>query len=147
MTRPMADWPQSGFGERLKALREARGLSQQALAGAVPCSIFTVSKLERGAQEPSWPLVIGLAKALGVEIAAFLPVPSVESPADKPKAGPGRPRKAQGVASEMDAFEESQECLEETPGAASPPGQSQVEPEPSARKQITPVKGRKRKGG
>jgi transcriptional regulator with XRE-family HTH domain len=64
-------WPESGFGRRLKATREAKGLSQAQLAEAAGCHTFTISKLERGEQEPAWPLVLALAKALGVDCKAF----------------------------------------------------------------------------
>jgi transcriptional regulator with XRE-family HTH domain len=85
------DFPETGFGGRLKALREAAGLSQEQLAHRAGCSTFTVSRLERGTQDPAWPLVVALAKALGVTPNDFLPpappAPTTASPAeDKPKA-------------------------------------------------------------
>ncbi len=64
-------WPASGFGERLRTLREARGMSQFQLAIAAGCRVETVSRLERGEQEPAWPLVRALASALGVSCSAF----------------------------------------------------------------------------
>jgi transcriptional regulator with XRE-family HTH domain len=64
-------WPPTGFGARLRELREAKGLSQQKLADEAGCHRFTVAKLERGEQEPAWPLVLALAKALGVDCLAF----------------------------------------------------------------------------
>jgi transcriptional regulator with XRE-family HTH domain len=81
-------WPPTGFGERLRAIRNAAGLSQKALAERARCNLFTVAKLERGAQEPAWPLVLALAEALGVNCLAFL-----QEPADRPAAQRGRPRK------------------------------------------------------
>lgn len=64
-------WPPTGFGARLRELREAKGLSQQKLADEAGCHRFTVAKLERGEQEPAWPLVLALSKALGVDCLAF----------------------------------------------------------------------------
>jgi DNA-binding XRE family transcriptional regulator len=64
-------WPSTGFGGRLRKLREEAGLSQQQLADLAACNRFTVAKLERGTQEPAWPLVLALAKALGVTCEAF----------------------------------------------------------------------------
>jgi DNA-binding XRE family transcriptional regulator len=96
MTRRMGDQAPSGFGPRLKQLREEAGLSQQDLAVKTPCSVFTVSKLERGTQEPAWPLVIAFCKALGVSCEAFQQAEGAAEPAAE-KAGPGRPRKAEGA--------------------------------------------------
>ena len=64
-------WEPTGFAARLKALREAAGLSQPELAEKAGCHKITVSKLERGEQEPAWPLVLSLCKALGVTCEAF----------------------------------------------------------------------------
>jgi transcriptional regulator with XRE-family HTH domain len=55
----------------LKRLREARGLTQQELGWQSGCHAMTIAKLERGVQEPAWPLVLALAKALGVSCEAF----------------------------------------------------------------------------
>jgi DNA-binding XRE family transcriptional regulator len=86
-------WPATGFGGRLRTLREAAGLTQQQLADAAECNRFTVAKLERGQQEPAWPLVLALCKALGVPCTEFTAV-KVEAPVDtlppaepKPKGG------------------------------------------------------------
>jgi transcriptional regulator with XRE-family HTH domain len=84
-------WPPTGFGGRLRALRERAGLTQRELADKAGCNPFTVAKLEGGFQEPAWPLVLALARALGVSCAAF----DGEAPGGPPKARPrGRPRKA-----------------------------------------------------
>src|ERR1700677_2145088 len=80
MTRAMGDWPPTGFGSSLKRLREAAGMSQQQLAVKTPCSVFTVSKLERGAQEPAWPLVLAFCRALGVTSEAFQPADDTTAP-------------------------------------------------------------------
>jgi transcriptional regulator with XRE-family HTH domain len=59
------------FGEKLKAAREAARLTQDQLAERAGIYIHVVSKLERGAREPTWPTALKLAKALGVSVAAF----------------------------------------------------------------------------
>jgi len=64
-------WPPTGFGARLRDLRTEAGLSQRELAKQAGCNVFTVAKLERGIQEPAWPLVLALAKALGVSTDEF----------------------------------------------------------------------------
>lgn len=65
----------TGFGGRLRALRLARGLSQEALAEKCgkPMRYQHVAKLERGESVPKWPTVVKLAKALGVDPGEFLP--------------------------------------------------------------------------
>jgi transcriptional regulator with XRE-family HTH domain len=86
-------WPPSGFGGRLKAVREGAGLSQSQLAGRAGCNLFTISKIERGLHEPAWPLVQALARALSVTCAAF-EVPEGEAVAPPEPQSRGRPRKA-----------------------------------------------------
>jgi transcriptional regulator with XRE-family HTH domain len=90
-------WPPSGFGGRLRTLREGAGLSQQGLAESAGCHWMTVAKLERGAQEPAWPLVLALAKALGVSCEAFQNgEPAEPRPRGRPpKAAPGVPPAAE----------------------------------------------------
>jgi transcriptional regulator with XRE-family HTH domain len=90
MTR-QGGWPATGFAGRLRAVREQAGLSQRQLADRAGCNVFTLSKLERGTQEPAWPLVLALARALGVDCTAFQP--TGEEPAEKPARPRGRPRK------------------------------------------------------
>jgi transcriptional regulator with XRE-family HTH domain len=60
------------FGERLKVLRQDAGLTQEGLARAASLSTSTVSKLEQRALDPSWSTVLQLAKALSVEVSAFV---------------------------------------------------------------------------
>ena len=53
------------FGQRLKRLREAAGLTQQQLGDLAGMNQFGVSKLERDVFVPSWTVVKTLARALG----------------------------------------------------------------------------------
>src|SRR5262245_23846559 len=109
-------WPPTGFGSRLRGLREQAGLSQRELADKAGCNQFTVAKLERGAQEPAWPLVLALARALGTGCEAF----DGEAPVSPPEVRPrGRPPKA-------------------TPGTA-PAEDSQAEPRKPHRQQEPPA--------
>jgi transcriptional regulator with XRE-family HTH domain len=79
-------WAPSGFGAALKRLRVAAGLTQGELAERAKCHRFTVAKLEQDRQEPAWPLVLALARALGVGAGAFDPaVPAPENTARKRK--------------------------------------------------------------
>jgi transcriptional regulator with XRE-family HTH domain len=59
------------FGERLRQLRDAAGLTQEGLARRIDMSTATVYKLERREIDPAWSTVVRLAKALGVSVAAF----------------------------------------------------------------------------
>src|SRR5260370_26026160 len=84
----------ANVGGRWKDLRELKGWSQRQLADAAGMSAPGIADLEQGRREPAWRTVLALAEALGVDCTAFA-VP----PADRPKTGRGRPRKALGVAS------------------------------------------------
>lgn len=59
------------FSGRLRALREAAGLTQQGLATKAGMSVSAVSKLEHAGIDPSWSTVVRLGKALGVSVSAF----------------------------------------------------------------------------
>jgi len=52
----------------LKALRNARGLTQQQLAEALSVSRQTVISIETGKYDPSLPLAFRIAQLLGVRI-------------------------------------------------------------------------------
>ena len=47
-------------GERLRALREARGLSKTALAKAAGCSRFAINLYEKGERKPNGPISFAL---------------------------------------------------------------------------------------
>jgi transcriptional regulator with XRE-family HTH domain len=61
----------TGFGARLKELREKAGISQAQLAEKTGMNVFGVAKLEQGTREPSWVTVLLITKALGVDCTAF----------------------------------------------------------------------------
>src|SRR5262245_36077935 len=66
---PMAGEPLPLICRRVKALREAAGLSQQALANAAGLSISVISQLEQGTKtDPRLSTMQALARALGVEV-------------------------------------------------------------------------------
>ena len=60
------------FGRRLRALREARGVSQATLAERAGLTREYVNKLEAGKYDPTLGTLGRLAKALGVTERAFL---------------------------------------------------------------------------
>ena len=74
----------SGFGPMLRRVREEKGFTQAGLGAAADLHANTVARLERGEVEPSWPVVLKLAKALGVDCTAF----SVPAGASPPGADP-----------------------------------------------------------
>lgn len=56
----------TGFGHRLRSIREAKGLGQTELGTLAGMTPQQVAKYERGVSEPSWSVVLRLAGALGV---------------------------------------------------------------------------------
>jgi transcriptional regulator with XRE-family HTH domain len=65
--------PPSGFGVKLRELREARGLSRAELAALTGLHHNTLVKIEFGDREPQWPSVLALCEALGVKVQVFVP--------------------------------------------------------------------------
>lgn len=60
------------LGERIKGLREKRGLKQRDVAGALQISAQAVSKWERGENAPDIAVLLDLSKLLGVSVDALL---------------------------------------------------------------------------
>jgi transcriptional regulator with XRE-family HTH domain len=87
-------WPPSGFGQQLRRLRDGSGLTQAELAERAGIHPNTMARMERGEHEPAWPLVLALARALGVTADAFMPA---EEPATAVEAqAEEKPAKAKG---------------------------------------------------
>src|SRR6201999_1366205 len=55
-------------GTRLRLARQARGLSQQQLAGVAGVTRQAVSAVESGHSDPSLRVALGLAQALGLSV-------------------------------------------------------------------------------
>jgi transcriptional regulator with XRE-family HTH domain len=77
------------LGQRIRELREGRGLTREQLAGAARVSVRAVVQWEIGVREPGWFNVLALCVALGVDCRAF-----AEAPSQAPEPRRGRPRKA-----------------------------------------------------
>jgi transcriptional regulator with XRE-family HTH domain len=77
------------FGEKLRELREAKGLSRAALASASGVPFGTIHGYEIGRRGPSFAAVIALAKALGVDCRTFA---DCDDMADEPDEKPVRKR-------------------------------------------------------
>jgi len=110
-SRERKRWAPSGFGGRLQQLREQAGLTQAELAERAECFSLTISKLERGIQEPAWPLVVALAKALGVSCDAFVVEGGQAPEGSRPR---GRPRKASTAAHDTGSAEGQGKVAAET---------------------------------
>ena len=82
--------PPSGFGAALRRVRVAKNVTQAELGNLANVHPNTVAKLERGDQEPTWPLVLSLASALGVSCQEFADPPAADPP-DGAAADPPRP--------------------------------------------------------
>lgn len=61
------------FGERIKMLREERGLSQGQLAEKLNVHQSHISRIEIGIHEAQFQTAIKLAEALGVSVADLVP--------------------------------------------------------------------------
>ncbi len=59
------------FSAELRRLRVAAGLTQEALARKAATSVGNVRNYEQGIRLPTFPLVVKLAAALGVDCSAF----------------------------------------------------------------------------
>ncbi|MDO4809026.1 MAG: helix-turn-helix transcriptional regulator [Eubacteriales bacterium] len=56
----------ASLGNRIRAFRESRGMTQEELAGAAGISVKHVSVLERGIKEPRLSTIVNVAEALKV---------------------------------------------------------------------------------
>jgi transcriptional regulator with XRE-family HTH domain len=81
------------FGQRLKKLREEKGLTQEALAeririGGHYLSRVQIARLETDMHQPSWETVQNIAAALGADCTSFqgASVPGTAKPSGKGKA-------------------------------------------------------------
>jgi transcriptional regulator with XRE-family HTH domain len=84
------------FGERLRELREAAGVSQYALAKRSTVTAQAISRLEKAEREPNWLTVVLLARALGVAVGDFdtgETVAELTAPDTPPTATPRSRRK------------------------------------------------------
>jgi transcriptional regulator with XRE-family HTH domain len=87
--------PRTGFAEKLKQLRLAKGQSQNDLAIAAGVPVTTLRQWEYGIREPSLGALLKLAKGLGVSLSVFDGLIDTGTlPAEQPPAKPGRPKKA-----------------------------------------------------
>jgi transcriptional regulator with XRE-family HTH domain len=60
------------FGERIRVLRTARGLTQEKLAGKADLTTGFVNNVEHGRKVPSLTTILKLARALDVDAAELM---------------------------------------------------------------------------
>ena len=68
------------LGTRIRAVREAAGLSQQAVADRICAAAPTISRFESGDVMPTVTTLVALGKVLGVPASVFLDFASPVSP-------------------------------------------------------------------
>ena len=74
------------LNENLKAIRKAKGLSQEDLAAQLHVVRQTISKWEQGLSVPDSDMLISLAEALETPVSTLLGETVTEPPADDLKA-------------------------------------------------------------
>jgi len=116
----MSEQKHSGFGARLRQLREAAGLTQEGLAEQAGMHRFGIAKLERGEREPAWATVQSLAKALGVNCLAFQDDGETVHPAE-PARTRGRPKKTDTAATGQPDAEPRDRPRKDAPAATKKP--------------------------
>jgi transcriptional regulator with XRE-family HTH domain len=91
--RNRAEW----FGPRLRELRESAGLTQQQLGERAGVVGSQINKLELGVNQPTLATAVALARALGVEVGAFVPpdlaAPVTSGDGAEKRRPRGRPKK------------------------------------------------------
>lgn len=85
--------PQQAFGDRIRELRAAAGLTQEDLSER--CGLFRtyMSRIETGKANPTLTMIHALAESLGVEVTALFAASKV--PATK-RVRAGAPRPSRG---------------------------------------------------
>ncbi len=61
--------PDSDLAATLRALREAQGRSQEAVAHDAGLTIAAFGRIERSQADPAWTTVVRIARVLGVSLA------------------------------------------------------------------------------
>ncbi len=74
------------FGDKLKAARQAAGLTQAALAEASGIPLGTIREYEQNKREPLFSKAVKLARALKQPLEAFLPTNAGKPAASKRKS-------------------------------------------------------------
>jgi transcriptional regulator with XRE-family HTH domain len=86
----------TNFGQRLREIRESRGLTQSALARLLGMADTAVSRLEAGGRDPSWATVISISRSLGLSPNDFLGDDDQPVPIEEPEPPPAPPPRRTG---------------------------------------------------
>ena len=88
----MAVSPQRSFGQRVRDLRLASGLTQEELAER--CGLFRtyLSRIETGQANPTLTMIHTLAASLGVPVVALFGTAATPAPVRRPAVRPARGR-------------------------------------------------------
>lgn len=82
------------IAQRLKALREVAGMSQQSLAVSAGLSVSLVSQIERGSRvDPRMSTIAALAAVLGVSLDELVGRNGSLPPHEKNRSPRGRPKR------------------------------------------------------
>ena len=84
------------FAEKLRELRDAKGLSEAKLAAASGIPFGTVHVYSIGRRKPSFAAVVKLAKALGVTCEAFAECDDIATDEEQPAAEKPTAKKKRG---------------------------------------------------
>jgi transcriptional regulator with XRE-family HTH domain len=80
------------FGQQVKLLRSACGISQEELGFLADLSSSYVSRLERGTTSPTIGVVQKIAKALGVSVSELMRLVDESMPSEARRAKAASPR-------------------------------------------------------
>lgn len=80
------------FGEKLRELRESKGLTRAALAEASAVPFGTIHGYEAGRRAPALATTLKLARALGVDCTAFAECSDLAAEDEQEKPSPKKPR-------------------------------------------------------
>jgi transcriptional regulator with XRE-family HTH domain len=78
---PTIDERASALGAEIRRLRRTRKLTQRQLAGKVPLSLASVSRIETGGQDPNDTTIASLARALQADPTSLLRLAGRRAPA------------------------------------------------------------------
>jgi transcriptional regulator with XRE-family HTH domain len=72
--------PASQFGQLVRAVRKSRGLKIWQVAEKVEIEVKHLGRIERGERQPSFDLIVALAKCLNVSPSKFFEFESADDP-------------------------------------------------------------------
>ncbi|HEV3438396.1 MAG TPA: helix-turn-helix transcriptional regulator [Gemmata sp.] len=83
------------FAEKLRELRDAKGFSETKLAELSGLTFGSIHNYGMGRRTPSYPAVLQLSRALGVDCTAFADCEDMKGEEEKPaaKKKPGKEKK------------------------------------------------------